>query len=107
MKKVYLLLVLTGLFSCFKGQGQLFTVLTDEQFLGRTEVCFGGGWIDYDQDDNLDLYLTHTQVNPYLYRNNGGELTEIISSGSMIPSGTYWSGISWGDFDNVRCIYER
>ena len=24
MKKVYLLLVLTGLFSCFKGQGQLF-----------------------------------------------------------------------------------
>jgi len=64
----------------------------------------GGAFVDYDNDGDLDLFMTHlvTETNT-LYRNDGhGSFTDItMASGLGPPSRVYTSfGTGWLDFDN-------
>ncbi|HEV2500096.1 MAG TPA: CRTAC1 family protein [Terriglobia bacterium] len=71
----------------------------------------GCGWIDYDQDGLLDLYLVNgaaTQAyTPYhpirsaLYRNNGdGTFTNVTEKVGVGAEGLFGMGIAVGDYDN-------
>ena len=59
----------------------------------------GAAWGDYDNDGDLDLYLTNNGTNR-LYRNNGnGTFTEVGAAAGVANVG-YGIGTAWGDYDN-------
>ncbi|MBI4547465.1 MAG: VCBS repeat-containing protein, partial [Ignavibacteriae bacterium] len=58
-------------------------------------------WADYDNDDDLDLFVTGSIDNGYtysgkLYRNDNGSFVDI---GAGLP-GMWASSVAWGDYDN-------
>ena len=65
----------------------------------------GGSWGDYDNDGDLDLFVTNgpfffSGENNFLYRNEGdGSFTKIEDSPVVQDSAKSMSGC-WGDFDN-------
>jgi enediyne biosynthesis protein E4 len=81
-----------------------------EKFLIET-MGSGCGWIDYDQDGLLDLYLVNGSATPAfkpshplrsaLYRNNGdGTFTDITVKAGVGAEGLFGMGIAVGDYDN-------
>ena len=89
----------------------LFLILTDALFSQNftkittgpiaTETPTGGyagaSWIDFDHDDDLDLFVNKD----FLYRNEGnGSFKKILTSGITGTSTGINNGNSWGDMDN-------
>ncbi len=83
---------------------------TPEKYLIETMVG-GCGWIDYDQDGLLDLYLVngaatklYTPPHPLrsaLYRNNGdGTFTDVTEKAGVGAADLFGSGVAVGDYDN-------
>jgi len=71
----------------------------------------GLGWIDYDQDGLMDLYLVQTAATAWykpphplrsaLYRNNGdGTFTDVTEKAGVGGEGHYGQGVAVGDYDN-------
>jgi enediyne biosynthesis protein E4 len=71
----------------------------------------GLGWIDYDQDGLMDLYLVQTAAAEWykpsrplrsaLYHNNGdGTFTDVTEKAGVGAEGLYGQGVAVGDFDN-------
>ncbi|HEX5421908.1 MAG TPA: CRTAC1 family protein [Candidatus Acidoferrales bacterium] len=71
----------------------------------------GCGWIDYDQDGLLDLYLVnsaptrvYTPKRPLrsaLYHNNGdGTFTDVTERAGVGAEGLFGMGVAVGDYDN-------
>ncbi len=64
-------------------------------------------WVDYDNDGDLDLYVTNFGGTPGVtsgmandfYRNDNGVYTK-ITSGSLVTDAKLSIGQTWGDFDN-------
>jgi enediyne biosynthesis protein E4 len=81
-----------------------------DKFLIET-MGSGCGWIDYDQDGLLDLYLVNgSATGAYkpehplqcaLYRNNGdGTFTDMTLKAGVGAEGLFGMGIAVGDYDN-------
>jgi enediyne biosynthesis protein E4 len=81
-----------------------------EKYLVET-MGSGCGWIDYDQNGLLDLYLVngaatkiHTPKHPLtsvLYRNNGdGSFTDVTRKAGVGAEGLFGMGVAVGDYDN-------
>ncbi len=73
-------------------------------FDGKENSSMGIDCGDYDNDGQLDLFMTDYQVEmPVLYRNVGGGLFEDATSSASITNDIYphvnW-GTGFGDFDN-------
>lgn len=100
---ILVLLTITGqLFA------QNFVRITDpDNPLSQTNLLdywTGAAWIDVDNDDDLDLFLTNrqpgtTQRKNQLYVNEDGGLVR-IDTGILVNDLGYWFGCSWGDYDN-------
>ena len=71
----------------------------------------GVGWIDYNQDGLMDLYLVQSAatdaykpsspLRSALYRNNGdGTFTDVTVKAGVGGEGHYGQGVAVGDFDN-------
>ena len=71
----------------------------------------GLGWIDYNQDGLMDLYLVQTAkcewytpprpLRSALYRNNGdGTFTDVTEQAGVGAEGLYGQGVAVGDYDN-------
>ena len=71
----------------------------------------GLGWIDYDQDGLMDLYLVQSTGTEWykpsrplrsaLYHNNGdGTFTDVTDKAGVGAEGLYGQGVAVGDFDN-------
>ena len=71
----------------------------------------GLGWIDYDQDGLLDLYLVQTAGSEWykpsrplrseLWHNNGdGTFTDVTEKAGVGAEGLYGQGVAVGDYDN-------
>ncbi|MDT8346771.1 MAG: FG-GAP-like repeat-containing protein [Flavobacteriaceae bacterium] len=57
-------------------------------------------WVDYDNDGDLDLFVTSFSNLNKLYRNDGNlQFTDISSSSGLELPGVASFGASWGDFD--------
>ena len=84
----------------------------------------GCGWIDYDQNGLLDLYLVNSAptkiykpshpLRGALYRNNGdGTFTDVTAKAGVGAEGLFGMGIAVGDYDNdgfpdlFLCGYDR
>jgi enediyne biosynthesis protein E4 len=81
-----------------------------EKFLIET-MGSGCGWIDYDQDGLLDLYLVNSAatkaykparpLRSALYHNNGdGTFTDVTQQAGVGAEGLFGMGVEVGDFDN-------
>jgi hypothetical protein len=81
-----------------------------EKFLIET-MGSGCGWIDYDQNGLLDLYLVNgaatrtyspkRALSSALYRNNGdGTFTDVTRAAGVAAEGLFGMGVAVGDFDN-------
>jgi enediyne biosynthesis protein E4 len=83
---------------------------TAEKYLIET-MGSGCGWIDYDGDGLLDIYLVNSSATPLykprkplrsaLYRNNGnGTFTEVTQRAGVGAEGLFGMGVAVGDYDN-------
>jgi len=78
--------------------GWTFVDVTKESGLGNAGWGYGCAAADYDNDGDLDLYVTNWGPN-CLYRNNGdGTFTEIAKAAGVDESG-WSSGCAFGDYD--------
>jgi hypothetical protein len=80
-----------------------FTQITNDPVVNDVLHSSGGSWGDYNNDGNLDLFITCGVIgtgNDRLFLNNGnGTFTKITND--PIVNFTHWSGGSgWGDFNN-------
>ncbi len=83
---------------------------TEEKYYLET-MGTGVGWIDYDQDGLLDLYLVQSAATDIykpprplrsaLYHNNGdGTFTDVTGKAGVGAEGLYGQGVAVADYDN-------
>ena len=88
--------------SLYRNDGaDAFTKMTNVGIVPDNANSVGCSWGDYDNDADLDLFVTNTSgQNNFLYKNNGdGTFTE-ITSGLLVTDGGLSSSSNWIDFDN-------
>jgi hypothetical protein len=80
--------------------GEGFEDVTYSAGVGDTGPGESVGWCDYDNDGNLDLYVTNASGYNLLYRNNGdGTFTDQADPAGIRENGSSY-GCGWGDYDN-------
>jgi hypothetical protein len=82
------------------GYGVLARV-TDGDIVSDTGSSRGSAWGDYDNDGDLDLFVTNDSdiaVN-FLYENDGTGVFARITTGELVNDVGSWSGAAWGDYD--------
>jgi len=80
-----------------------FTKVTTGPVVSDTAHSSGGSWGDYDNDGDLDLFVTVGVLGTgfdRLYRNNGGGSFTKITNDPIINTAHWSGGSAWGDFDN-------
>ena len=63
----------------------------------------GAAWFDYDQDGDLDLYMTMRVGANLLYQNNGGTFTEVAAAAGAQDAARDGAGVVAADFNNDGC----
>jgi len=77
-----------------------FEDVTDQAGARGFGVAYGVAWADYDNDLDLDLYVTTKGTRNFLFMNNGdGTFTDVTESAGVEESNQA-TGIAWGDYDN-------
>jgi len=81
-----------------EGHGR-FTEVSNKVGLDKASFGLAAAWGDYDNDGDLDLYITNYGSN-LLYRNNGeGTFSDVTTQAGVGDSG-FSAGCGWGDYDN-------
>ncbi len=79
-----------------------FIEITDSPVTSETNLTYGVSFVDYDQDNDLDLFITNIALSDknLLYQNDGRgnfiKTNTAITKASHRPS----KGHTWGDYDN-------
>ncbi|MDH3588672.1 MAG: CRTAC1 family protein [Gammaproteobacteria bacterium] len=76
-----------------------FSDVTTKARLDTPVAGLGATWGDYDNDDDLDLYLTNFGANT-LYRNNGDGSFSDATESAGVGDNAFSAGGAWGDYDN-------
>ena len=58
-----------------------------------------GGWVDYNNDGHLDIFVGNTNTNNYLYHNNGDGTFAKYQEAPLATDENTWR-YGWGDYDN-------
>jgi hypothetical protein len=101
MKKYLIIPAMLLFFSSFS-LAQNFTKMTNSVVSIDSGASRSVNWIDYDNDNDLDLYITNGYrygEDNFLYRNENGVFVQIFNQplvNDSLPS----DGSSWGDFNN-------
>jgi len=86
---------------CFINHGGTFSLMESTRILVQDTLgSAGASWGDYDNDGDLDLYVSTMRGTNHLYKNDGtGNFTQLtIDPEKAIDKG--FLGSAWGDFDN-------
>lgn len=80
--------------------GALFADVTISSGTGDEASSFSPSWADYDEDGDLDLYVSNKNAPNRLYRNNGdGTFTDVASSAGVDGGTSYSQAVAWADYD--------
>lgn len=87
--------------------GGILTKITDGVLVNDRSYSACSGWGDYDNDGDLDLYVTQAygqgSLKNFLYRNllmeSGAPAFEKMTTGAAVNDLGYSYGFSWADFD--------
>ncbi len=88
--------------SLFRNNGaEVFEKMTNIGIAADNANSVGCSWGDYDNDGDLDLFVTNTSgQNNFFYSNDGdGTFTE-VTTGLLVTDGGHSSSSNWVDFDN-------
>jgi hypothetical protein len=81
-----------------EGNGS-FTKITTGDIVTDRAASYSASWGDYDNDGDLDLFVTNIGTGNYLYRNDGNGFARIKEDAIVRDQGRSNSA-SWGDYDN-------
>lgn len=88
----------------FRNDGNLsFTEVTDGIVVNDNGWSLGNAWLDFDNDGDLDLFVSDTQGPERLYRNNGDDsFTRLPGSqlGDLSVDPGFTTGVAVADYDN-------
>lgn len=77
-----------------------FTDVTTEAGINETGLSLGVAWGDYDNDNDLDMYVSNDFGRDALLRNNGdGTFSDVSKETNAFDPG-YGMSSTWGDIDN-------
>ena len=108
MKTKLLVLLLNFSISLLVAQNFSSTAESSLPTTNLSDYWTGASWVDVDQDNDLDLFLTNripgpTQRRNFLYINQSGEF-DYAPSSELLTSYGYWFGNTWGDYNNDGLI---
>jgi hypothetical protein len=85
----------------FRNNGNgTFTKVTGDPIVTYSHWAGGAGWCDFDNDSDLDMYVSGYDGINLLYANNGNGSFTRIDTGVVVNDGGYKMGASWGDYNN-------
>ncbi|MBK6877268.1 MAG: VCBS repeat-containing protein [Ignavibacteria bacterium] len=97
----------------FRNEGNFnFTKITNDPIVSEPGYNAVSGWGDYDNDGDLDMFITQAYVGPSftqkavnkLYKNllmeSGSASFQKITAGEIVSDSGYSYGFAWGDYDN-------
>jgi len=97
----------------FRNEGNFtFTKITNDPLSNENGYNAVTGWGDYDNDGDLDMFVSQAYVPPNftiklvnkLYKNmlieTGAAMFQKITSGELVNDSGYTYGFAWGDYDN-------
>jgi hypothetical protein len=78
-----------------------FTKVTTGEIVTDAVLTQGCAWVDYDNDNDMDLFVANNNnTNNALYSNNGDGTFTKLTSGIIVTDGSSTSQGSWGDYNN-------
>ncbi len=80
-----------------------FQNVTAQVGLDTPSYGMGAAWGDFDNDNDLDLYVSNYGANQ-LYRNDGDKGFVDISSQAGVANTGFGAGVTWGDFNRDGLI---
>jgi hypothetical protein len=85
----------------FRNEGNFhFTDVTKQAGINETGLTLGVSWGDYDNDNDLDMYIANDFGRDALLRNNGdGTFSDVSKETNAFDPG-YGMSSTWGDVDN-------
>lgn len=85
----------------FRNEGNFrFTDVTKQAGINETGLTLGVAWGDYDNDNDLDMYVANDFGRDALLRNNGNGTFSDVSKESNAFDPGYGMSSTWGDIDN-------
>ena len=97
MKRIILLLTLLNY---FQTNAQTFTKVTTGEIVTDLGNSRSLSWIDYNNDNNIDLYVTDKGDVNLLYTNNGDSTFTKNTTSYVVLEASVALGCTWGDYDN-------
>lgn len=79
-------------------EGRYFEDVTDQAGVGFVGAGMGAAWGDYDNDGDLDLYVTAYGDN-VLYENMDGRTFRNVTGQAGVQDSRFSTGCSWADYD--------
>jgi hypothetical protein len=83
-----------------------FTKITSGAVVNNAGYGTGSSWGDYDNDGNLDLFVSNSSADAgfneynFLYHNNGNGTFTQVTTGTFSSDVSNARGAAWGDYDN-------
>lgn len=70
------------------------------ELVSNAGTGFTPGWSDYDNDNDLDLFVANSNTSNFLYQNNNDGSFTKVTNGAIATDVFGSIGCSWGDYDN-------
>ena len=81
-----------------------FTKVTSGVIVTDGGSSYGCTCGDYDNDGDVDIFVSNYAENNFLYSNNGNGTFTKITTGAIVNDGGNSTGCSWGDYDKDSYI---
>ncbi|MBK7140448.1 MAG: VCBS repeat-containing protein [bacterium] len=84
----------------YRNDGGTYVAVTGDPICTESYISLGQVWADYDNDGDLDCFVTNDQNFDSYYRNNGnGSFTSVMTGDIRNVASSTW-GAAGGDYDN-------